>query len=87
MNKLHLSIPITWTEKYTSFIEIEVPPLFATSKEAARDYVKKAIKSKIVDITCLAYDQEIYKDKNKERAETFVDIKLDSDEETWWGPW
>ena len=87
MNKLHLSIPITWTEKYTSFIEIEVPPLFAISKEAAHDYVKKAIKSKIVDITCLAYDQEIYKDKNKERAETFVDIKLDSDEETWWGPW
>ena len=87
MSKLHLSIPITWTEKYTSFIEVEVPPLFATSKESARDYVKKAIKSKIVDITCLAYDQEIYKDKNKDRAETFVELKLDPDEGNWWGPW
>ena len=87
MSKLHLSIPVTWTEKYTSFIEIEVPPLFATSTEAARDYVKKAIKSKIVDVICVAIEQQIDKDKNKEREETFIDIKIDPDEENWWGPW
>ena len=28
-----------------------------------------------------------YKDKNKEREERFVDLKLDPDEENWWGPW
>ena len=83
----HLSIPVTWTEKYTSFIEIEVPPLFATSKESARDYVKKAIKSKIVDIVDLAFDQELQKDKNKEREDSFVELKLDPNEENWWGPW
>ena len=87
MSKVHLSIPITWTEKYTSFIEVEVPPLFATSREAARDYVKKAIKSKIVDVICVAIEQQIDKDKNKEREETFLDIKIDTDEENWWGPW
>ena len=87
MSKVHLSIPITWTEKYTSFIEVEVPPLFATSREAARDYVKKAIKSKFVDVICVAIEQQIDNDKNKEREETFLDIKLDPDEENWWGPW
>ena len=87
MSKVHLSIPITWTAKYTSFIEVEVPPLFATSREAARDYVKKAIKSKIVDVICVAIEQQIDKDKNKEREETFIDIKIDPDEENWWGPW
>ena len=48
---------------------------------------KKAIKSKIVDVICVAIEEQIDKDKNKEREETFIDIKIDPDEENWWGPW
>jgi len=87
MNELHMSIPVTWTESYTSFIEIEVPPLFATTTEAATDYVKKAVKAKKIDLVGLAFEQEIHESKNNERLETLIDFELDSDEEQWWGPW
>ena len=82
-----MSIPVTWTESYTSFIEIEVPPLFATSREAAMDYIKKAIKAGKIDLIGLGYEQEIHKPRNNERLDTLIDFQLDSDEEKWWGPW
>ena len=82
-----MSIPVTWTESYTSFIEIEIPPLFATSREAATDYVKKAVKAKKIDLVNLAFEQKIHESKNNERLETLIDFQLDSDNENWWGPW
>ena len=83
----HMSIEVTWTESYKSFLEIEIPPLFATSREAAMDYVKKAIKSKSINPVCLAIEQEIDKDKNKERTSILDNFELISDENEWWGPW
>ena len=82
-----MSIPVTWTESHTSFIEIEIPPLFATSREAATDYVKKAIRAKKIDLVNLAFEQEIHETRNNERVETLIDFQLDSDNENWWGPW
>ena len=82
-----MSVPITWTESYKSFIEIEIPPLFATSREAAMDYVKKAIRAKKIDIIGLAYEQQLSHEKNKERVESLDNLELDSDTENWWGPW
>ena len=87
MKEPHMSIPVTWTESYTSFIEIEIPPLFATSREAATDYVKKAVKAKKIDLEWLAFEQKIHESKNNERLETLIDFDLDSDNENWWGPW
>ena len=87
MKEPHMSIPVTWTESYTSFLEIEVPPLFATSREAAMDYIKKAIKAGKIDLVGLAFEQEIHESRNNERVETLIDFQLDSDTENWWGPW
>ena len=87
MKEPHMSIPVTWTESYTSFIEIEIPPLFATSREAATDYVKKAVRAKKIDLVNLAFEQEIHETRNNERLETLIDFQLDSDNENWWGPW
>ena len=83
----HMSIPVTWTESYKSFIEIEIPPLFATSREAAMDYLKKAIRAKKIDLVGLAFEQDNHHPKNNERVETLINFQLDSDEEQWWGPW
>lgn len=87
MKEPHMSIPVTWTESYTSFIEIEIPPLFATSREAATDYVKKAVKAKKIDLVNLAFEQKIHETRNNERLETLIDFSLDSDNGNWWGPW
>ena len=82
-----MSVPVTWTESYKSFIEIEIPPLFATSREAAIDYVKKAVRANKVDIVGLAFDQQLSKDSHKECVEFWQDLELGMDDEKWWGPW